>query len=217
MGNQDVKRQYDVKTVKAIHLSINNPLWNEIPFMEVTSYQWDEGQGYRPNTKARLAMTSSGLSVWMQTDETPLLIRAMKLNEDVYKDSCMEFFIKPSGQDPRYLNFEINPAGTLLIGIGPDRNHRERITLDSAVFQIESRVESGCWTLCWIIPISFLQNLGFPEPGEKWYGNFYKCGDETIHPHYGSWNPILLEKPDFHVPDYFGEFIAERVTEPERT
>jgi hypothetical protein len=38
-------------------------------------------------------------------------------------------------------------------------------------------------------------------------GNFYKCGDKTIHPHYGCWSPIELPKPDFHCSDFFGEII----------
>ncbi len=34
--------------------------------------------------------------------------------------------------------------------------------------------------------------------------NFYKCGDELQTPHFLSWNPIEIEKPDFHRPDFFG-------------
>jgi hypothetical protein len=34
--------------------------------------------------------------------------------------------------------------------------------------------------------------------------NFYKCGDLTAHPHFLSWNPIDLPKPDFHRPEFFG-------------
>ncbi|WP_350005689.1 carbohydrate-binding family 9-like protein, partial [Phocaeicola dorei] len=34
--------------------------------------------------------------------------------------------------------------------------------------------------------------------------NFYKCGDELQKPHFLSWSPIKIEKPDFHRPDFFG-------------
>ena len=34
--------------------------------------------------------------------------------------------------------------------------------------------------------------------------NFYKCGDELQTPHFLSWNPIQIEQPDFHRPDFFG-------------
>lgn len=34
--------------------------------------------------------------------------------------------------------------------------------------------------------------------------NFYKCGDKLQTPHFLSWNPINLEKPNFHCPEFFG-------------
>jgi hypothetical protein len=39
--------------------------------------------------------------------------------------------------------------------------------------------------------------------------NFYKCGDETPEPHFLSWNPIDLPKPNFHVPQFFGQLELE--------
>ena len=33
---------------------------------------------------------------------------------------------------------------------------------------------------------------------------FYKCGDKLQTPHFLSWNPIDLPKPDFHCPAFFG-------------
>jgi hypothetical protein len=42
--------------------------------------------------------------------------------------------------------------------------------------------------------------------GKTIKGNFYKCGDKTSVPHFLSWNPIILPSPDFHRPDFFGEF-----------
>ena len=35
-------------------------------------------------------------------------------------------------------------------------------------------------------------------------GNVYKCGDMLPHPHFLSFFPIHLPKPDFHRPDFFG-------------
>ena len=36
---------------------------------------------------------------------------------------------------------------------------------------------------------------------------FYKCGDETEFKHRGMWNIINNPKPDFHLPEYFGNII----------
>ena len=45
----------------------------------------------------------------------------------------------------------------------------------------------------------------FPE-GYTLKGNVYKCGDETEIPHFLTWNPVHTEEPDFHRPEYFGDF-----------
>jgi hypothetical protein len=39
----------------------------------------------------------------------------------------------------------------------------------------------------------------------KCKANFYKCGDELSQPHYLSWNNIKSGKPNFHLPEFFGE------------
>ena len=41
--------------------------------------------------------------------------------------------------------------------------------------------------------------------GHVMEGNFYKCGDHTASPHWGSWVP--MPRLDFHDPDSFGTFI----------
>lgn len=43
-------------------------------------------------------------------------------------------------------------------------------------------------------------------------GNFYKCGDLTAEPHYLSWSPIAFERPNFHLPEFFGELLLAPAT-----
>ena len=68
------------------------------------------------------------------------------------------------------------------------------------------------WSVTVRIGIEDLKKLtGLKEemlvPGYTFWGNFYKCGDDTSIPHYGSWNPIALPAPDFHCPVHFGTLI----------
>ena len=49
---------------------------------------------------------------------------------------------------------------------------------------------------------SSLTGLAFPL---KLRANFYKCADMTKRPHFVSWQPIDLPKPNFHCPEFFGE------------
>jgi hypothetical protein len=47
---------------------------------------------------------------------------------------------------------------------------------------------------------------GRPTVGEVWTGNFYKCGDETSHPHWAAWS-LIGEVLDFHAPERFGRLV----------
>ena len=40
-------------------------------------------------------------------------------------------------------------------------------------------------------------------------GNFYKCGDETPHPHYLAWSALSSDHPDFHRRQDFGQLLPE--------
>jgi hypothetical protein len=61
------------------------------------------------------------------------------------------------------------------------------------------------WTLEYKIPFSLLERFGRlerPKPGVTWRGNFYKCADDTSHPHWLTWSPVTNAKPSFHLPKY---------------
>jgi len=39
--------------------------------------------------------------------------------------------------------------------------------------------------------------------GQTWRANFYKCADDSSHPHWMSWNPVG-DPLSFHRPERFG-------------
>ena len=47
--------------------------------------------------------------------------------------------------------------------------------------------------------------------GERWRANFFKCAENSKHPHWASWSPIgpILK---FHQPNRFGELYFKRMT-----
>ena len=139
-------------------------------------------------------------------------------NGDVYKDSCVEFFISLDRKN--YYNFEFNCIGTVHAGFGPNRNKRkaiprklaEKIETKSSLGNMAFNEKSGnfTWEILVRIPI---ESFAFDEIDSfnrlKTSGNFYKCGDETSEPHFLSWNPVDSENPDFHRPENFGKVIFE--------
>ena len=137
----------------------------------------------------------------------------------VWTDSCVEFFSIPAG-DGIYYNIECNCIGTILIGAGPARNGREHAPKEiTGLVQrwsslgnepFEERVEDTSWEVALIIPYKvFFKHQIESLDGKEVKANFYKCGDELQTPHFLSWNPIEIEKPDFHRPDFFGSLEFE--------
>ena len=187
-------------------LTISSKIWKHANIAQVDCFPWDK-DGYRPCTNARLMYSDEGITVKMETDEKPLLSRFTKNNSRVCTDSCMEFFFKPNQEDLKYFNFEFNPKGTMLLGFGTGRESITLLTFDRSIFEIESVIGKN-WQLKYFIPFSFV-SLYVGGFSKKFSGNFYKCGDETIHPHWGCWNKVETLEPDFHRPKYFGELIFE--------
>ncbi|MEF9959040.1 MAG: carbohydrate-binding family 9-like protein [Niameybacter sp.] len=185
--------------------------WNSIKPVEVASYPW--GTDYMPKTTARLyRIEGQGFCLKMRCEEENPKALYTEANEPVYKDSCMEFFANyyPEEAGTGYINFEMNSKGAVLCEYGQPG---DRFYLKDKGFDIPTPVvtkEGGCWEVELMIPDTFIQAVyGKEEMGGMIKGNFYKCGDDTHTPHYGSWNPIDNPFPAFHKPEYFGELVIK--------
>ena len=200
---------YKVNKIDRPITGIHDEMWDRAEVADVMTVNWIKpGYDYLPTTTARMVYSDVGLHVKMTTDERPLRAYTSQQNGNVYEDSCMEFFISPQASDPRYINFEINPIGTMYISLRYDRYNFEFLHENSEFFGIVSEITPTSWTLCYTVPFSFLDGI-FGGHSQTMRGNFYKCGDETGHPHLASYFPVKTEKSDFHVPSTFGEFVLE--------
>lgn len=193
------------QTDSAVVIPMENPLWHQAEKAEIDSFAWDDGTGYRPCTSARLLAGKDGISVLFTTDEFPLRCVCSQHNGRICCDSCVEFFLRPAN-DNRYLNFEMNCAGMMMIGLGAGRANRTLLSFDAARFCLTDKISGGVWQHLLYIPFDFLRKV-YGSWNGGFLGNLYKCGDDTVHPHYGSWNPVGTIQPDFHTPEYFGQFI----------
>lgn len=137
-------------------------------------------------------------------------------NEPVHTDSCLEAFIDcfPELPEYGYIGLEMNANGACHCSFGTDR-HNRRYVLDLGLSHPEVRVDrftqggASWWRATCLLEQSLLEALyerpcDFPA-GHRMRGNFYKCGDHTETPHWGSWVPV--ERVDFHVPHLFGDLI----------
>lgn len=175
-------------------------------YAPIANYVWDVS-GYKPEARVYVTWSEKGLHVLLCAKESEIRVAATEFNGDVYQDSCLEFFLQPFRDDPRYLNFETNAAGVALIGFGTDRYNRSCLEkMPEGMDLVASRHDGNWWAVSYIIPNSLFAELYGREPksGDMMRGNFYKC-DESIHPHFGSWSPITYDHPDFHRPEFFGD------------
>ena len=174
------------------------------PFAPIDRYAWDGD--YRPEARAYVAWDAAGLRVLLCAREETVSKRIVSFDGDVWTDSCLEFFFRPFEDDPRYVNIEANAAGAALVGVGPDRARRTRLSECPGGMDFRASDHAGSWwAVAYTVPFKLIEMLFGREwqPGPGFTGNFYKC-DESLHPHFGSWSPVDALAPDFHRPECFG-------------
>lgn len=210
--------EYFVAKTNEIDPGINSLEWEKAKTGYIEYEPWIDRPVSKltksPNTTFKVLRGPEGISVLMHTDETHLRAEELEENGPICNDSCMEFFLKPSPWDVRYLNFEINPKGVMHLGVGKDRFEREFVKEERKIFSIVSDAKEGDWTLKFYIPFKVIENV-YPDLEELSRGNsshmvranFFKCGGKTDHPHLASWTNIQIKNADFHVPDFFGRLI----------
>lgn len=185
-----------------------------IGFQPVNQVNWVATYPYKPKVEFRMAHTGDAILLHFQVREASVRAKYGNDNGSVWTDSCVEFFSIPAG-DGVYYNIECNCIGTILVGAGATRQNREHApqevmdnvqrwsSLGSQPF--DERMEETSWNVALIIPYTvFFKHQIQSLDGQVIKANFYKCGDELQTPHFLSWNPIGIENPDFHRPDFFG-------------
>jgi len=198
----------------------DGPAWSRADTLELESFR-PEGSENRPKTSVRLLYNEEGIFGIFRVDDRYVRCVHTRYGAPVYKDSCVEFFVKPK-PGKGYFNFEFNCGGALLCSYitNPERTadgFKEYVLIPESegrvvgIFHSMPAVvdpeitEPVTWTLEFFIPFSLLGKYAGPIGdihGQEWAANFYKCGDETSHPHWVSWRP--LPQLNFHMPEYFG-------------
>jgi hypothetical protein len=193
--------------------------WREAEVGQITHYLANSSD-HRPVTQFKLLYDAAGVYVLFRVEDRYVRCVETEFNGPVCRDSCTEFFVEPvAGKG--YFNFEINCGGTMLCYYIEDATRvgegfRRSIALTAAEGEmvrryhslpavVESEItEPVTWFNEFHIPLALLEGHVGPLgdlAGQTWRGNLYKCGDDTSHPHWGTWAPI--EGFSFHVPQYF--------------
>lgn len=158
--------------------------------------------------KGRVVLSRSGtvLKVSFKVEAKELRREVLENNGNVYEDSCAEIFLKKT-DSKEYYNFEFSASGAMLIGKGENRNERVRLTepyfnkVKRKVTVIENTNLRAIWTLDIELDLA-----DFDLVSSTLMGNIYLCGDKLKEVVFISLFDIDILQPDFHRPDFFGEF-----------
>jgi hypothetical protein len=185
-----------------------------------------QSTNHRPKVEARLGYTHEGLhGVFRVADQYVRCVRT-EYGSEVWKDSCVEFFVQPV-EEKGYFNFEFNCGGTFLCCYIRDPQRTATgfkdfvkvpasaagaVSIHSSLPRtIDPEIPGPVsWCLQFFIPFALLENYAGPlgkSGGQTWRGNFYKCADETSHPHWAAWSPV--DELNFHLPRCFGRLRFE--------
>ena len=188
-----------------------------VAFQPIDTVNWDAFP-YRPEVFFRIAHTGDAILLHYKVKENSARARYSKDDDPVYKDSCVEFFVSPAN-DNIYYNLECNCIGTLLFR-GKENGEREIApagipalidrwaSLGNTPF--EEHTGEIEWEVALVLPYAaFFKHQISSLDGKTVRANFYKCGDDLPVPHFLSWNPIEAEKPNFHLPQFFGTLLFE--------
>lgn len=121
------------KNVSKKITGLTDPLWDLAEVHSIDQYPWKNAvHPYSPQVQFRLLHAGQALFVRFDCREDEIRATYQKPNDPVCRDSCVEFFFQPDKSDERYLSFEINPLGAMLIGIGTGGSDITYLTDDSA-------------------------------------------------------------------------------------
>lgn len=195
--------------------------WAMAELLELAHFR-SEGSDHRPRTFLKLLYSESGLRGIFRVEDRYVRCTRTQYMAPVYKDSCVEVFIRPK-PGSGYFNFEFNCGGALLASYitDPERvpggfrdyiplppeDGRRVVIFHSMPGVVDPEVDGPVvWFIEFFIPFGLLEKYAGPigDPaGQQWRANFYKCADETSHPHWASWQPV--HSLNFHLPECFGE------------
>jgi len=226
-GGKNMGKEYRVRRVSApveINARWDKSPWNAIESLTLDHYMGEEPR-HRPRVEAKVAYDEENLYVIFRVDDRYVRAVTTELHGPVCTDSCVEFFFTPEEKTERgYFNLETNCGGTMLLyhQLGRDMDAVAVSAGDAGRIEIAHSLptvvepeltEPVVWVVEYRLAVSILgryhRPVVSPGPGVRWRANFYKCADDTSHPHWLTWAPVEAPQPDFHRPEFFGTLIFE--------
>ncbi|WP_319549161.1 carbohydrate-binding family 9-like protein [Desulfogranum marinum] len=203
--------------------SIEDSSWDAFPWKDLSSNLMQNHMGNKPvhfpGVEVKVAYDSMAIYLLFRVEDRYVRAVARSHQDDVYKDSCVEFFFTPGPDVSQgYFNIEMNCGGTMLFHfqkapgkkriIMPVNECNQIAVAHSLPKRVDPEIKNFVvWTVAYRVPLVLLKkycDVVKPATQSFWRVNFYKCADNTSHPHWLTWAPVELPYPNFHHPSSFG-------------
>lgn len=190
----------------------NDSGWKGIKSIKIRNYM-GEIPAFKPEADVKMTYDNDFIYVIYRVKDRFVRSITEKINGPVWRDSAVEFFFSPEADNPiNYFNLEINCGGIPLFHHKKNRPTVEDIQKIQIKASLPKLVdpeikEPVTWTMSFRIPLNMLEkytNVVRPAPGVAWRANFYKIAEINSNPHYITWNLVKNDKPQFHLPQFFG-------------
>lgn len=205
-------------SLNIIHISkelsadwLDEPVWNDVPEVRVSAY-WSGIEAPKGRQfSAKLLWSDAALYVRFDACQSEPLVVSEKpevsqRTVELWNRDVCEIFIAPDvSQRNKYFEFEIAPTGEwidLAIEVAAERRKTDlqyRSGMTSA-----AKIEKDKVVMAIKIPWEAFGKR--PKVGDVWLGNLFRCVGSGATRGYLAWQPTKTEKPNFHVPEMFGEF-----------
>ena len=195
--------------------ALDDPAWRKAAEVPVAAYWSGAPAPARRSFKVRLLWSATALYVRFEAQQgEPLVVsNAPDLTKKTLhlwdRDVC-EIFIAPDrAERNKYFEFEVAPTSEwvdLAIEVTPAK----RLTDTEYGSGMETSAKVAGQTVVMAVKIPWKAFGRTPRSGDVWLGNLFRCVGKDPDRGYLAWRPTMTEKPNFHVPAAFGEFVFTR-------
>ena len=179
-------------------------------------FPWEEQTGVKQRTTVRLMRDQTYLYVGYECEDVDITATHENRDDPVYKDDCVEIFLKPSEKTDHYIGLEMNARGVLFdyYYSFPEKNDKTfnldgvllKTTLRGTLNQGDDRDQA--WSLELAIPWNSLNNGLPPASGDQWRAQINRWdGTEAKGRRLSMWCHSGLKRTHPHNPERFGHLL----------
>ena len=191
---------------------LDNPAWVGTSQVFVSKYWSGKTATKGREFSARLLWSDTALYVRFEASQSEPLVVSEKpdLTKKMVglwdRDVCEIFIAPDTSQRNKYFEFEIAPTGEWIdLGIDATSQKRKTDLEYKSGMTSAAKIEKDKVVMAIKIPWEAF-GAARPKIGDVWLGNLFRCVGIGKSRGYLAWQPTMTARPNFHVPEKFGEF-----------